>query len=109
MFNRKNLFETGPGEILGYLSTLNDIGSSLNNNEHIEATLFMVAKALLCKIKLLFEKKNNGWKMTCQSAAPSNNTAAGPATLYAQAENGAPFYPRDRGRRSAWTSGHILW
>lgn len=35
--------------------------------------------------------------MTCQSAALCNNTAAGPATLYAQAENGAPFYPRDRG------------
>lgn len=34
--------------------------------------------------------------MTCQSAAPSNNTAASPATLYAQAENGAPFYPRDQ-------------
>lgn len=35
--------------------------------------------------------------MTCQSAAPFNNTAAGLATLYAQAEDGAPFYPRDQG------------
>lgn len=57
MLNRMNLSETHPGENLGYLCTLKGIGSSLNNNKHIEATLFMVAKALLCKIKLLFEKK----------------------------------------------------
>lgn len=62
MLNRMNLSETHPGENLGYLCTLKGIGSSLNNNKHIEATLFMVAKALLCKIKLLFEKKTMGEK-----------------------------------------------
>lgn len=41
----------------GYLYALNGIGSSLNNNKHTEATLFMVAKASLCKIKLVFKKK----------------------------------------------------
>lgn len=60
----------------------------------------MAAKALLCKIKIDVwkkKKKNNGWKMTCQSAAISNNTAVGPTTLYAQAENEAPVSPRDWG------------
>lgn len=58
MLNRMNLLGSLPAEFLGYLYSLNTIRSSLNNNKHIEATLFMVAKALLCKIKLLFEKKN---------------------------------------------------
>lgn len=97
MLNRINLFKNHSVQNHSYLYALNGIGSSLNNNKHIEATLFMVAKTLLCKIKLVFEKKNNGWKMTCQSAAPSNNTTASPATLYVQGENGAPFYPRDWG------------
>ena len=43
--------------------------------------------------------------MTCQSAAPSNNTAAGPATLYAQAENGAPFLSQ----RPGWKVSMDLW
>ena len=97
MLNRMNLIENHPGENLGYFHALNGLWSSLNNNKHIEATLFMVAKALLCKIKLLFEKKTMGEKWPVSQQPPSNNTAAGPANLYAQAENGAPFYPRDRG------------
>lgn len=36
--------------------------------------------------------------MTCQSAALCNNTTAGPATLYAQAENRAPSIPETRAK-----------
>lgn len=43
--------------------------------------------------------------MTCQSAAPSNNTAAGPATLYAQAENGALFLSH----RPGWKVSMDFW
>lgn len=44
--------------------------------------------------------------MTCQSAARCNNTAVGPAALYASAGNRAPFYNRDRGLKVSmdlWT------
>lgn len=96
MLDTKNLLWIRSGGNLDYLYTLNSIGSSLNNNKHIEATLFTVAKALLCKIKLLFKKKQ--WvKNDLSVSSPSNNTNAGPATVHAQAENGAPFYPRDWG------------
>lgn len=36
--------------------------------------------------------------MTCQSVALCNNTAAGLATLYFHAENGAPSIPETRAK-----------
>lgn len=55
--------------------------------------------------------------MTCQSAALCNNTTAGPATLYAQAENRAPSIPETRAKGQHGpldisydnTSGCVMW
>ena len=117
MFNRKNLFETGPGEILGYLSTLNDIGSSLNNNKHIEATLFMVAKALLCKIKLLFEKKTMGEKWPVSQQLPPTIPPLAPPLFMLRQRTGPPSIPETgvRGQRGPLdisydnTPGCVMW
>lgn len=89
MLNRMNLFETHRS----YLYNLNGIGSSLNNNKHIEATLFMVAKALLWKIKLLFEKKTMGEKWPVSQQPPPTIPPLAPPLFMLRQRTGPPSIP----------------